>query len=281
MNTNLGLLGMLGIWLTMSMMPLAELLALSASEATFLRGLSGFLIIGLYALFRREIVIFPDRNTTVIVVLFVSATLCLFKAINAWGTNYSALFLDLAVIVPIIFVLLRGQIIDKTTYMAFVLAILGTMLTLRIFSGSEFNLEGFFWSIGALIANGLFIEYAVRATQSNWNKVFWMSLGLALFGIGSLFGIDNLDVIDMEWIALALVFSIATGVLNFYCAFVAFANLKPVAVGMLLLLVTPAIILSSYLILDKSMGIDQLIGVVMTLVAGFIFGHFLRKQSSV
>lgn len=280
MNTNLGLLGMLGIWLTMAMMPLAELLALSASEATFLRGLSGFLIIGLYALFRRGIVIFPDRNTTVIVVLFVSATLCLFKAINAWGTNYSALFLDLAVIVPIIFVLLRGQIIDKTTYMAFVLAILGTMLALRIFSGSEFNPEGFFWSIGALIANGLFIEYAVRATQSNWNKVFWMSLGLVLFGIGSLFGIDNLDVIDMEWIVLALVFSFATGVLNFYCAFVAFANLKPVAMGMLLLLVTPIIILSSYIILGKSMGLDQLIGVTMTLVAGFIFGHFLRRQNA-
>lgn len=280
MNTNLGLLGMLGIWLTMAMMPLVELLVLSASEATLLRGLSGFLIIGLYALFKKGIITLPDKNTLVIVGLFVLATLCLFKAIGAWGTNFSALFLDLAVIVPIIFVLLRGQIIDKTTYMAFVLAILGTMLALRIFSGSEFNLEGFFWSIGALIANGLFIEYAGKATQSNWNKVFWMSLGLILFGIGSLFGIDNLDVIDMEWIALALVFSIATGVLNFYCAFVAFANLKPVAIGMLLLLVTPAIILSSYLILDKSMGIDQLIGVIMTLVAGFIFGHFLRRQNA-
>ena len=279
MNTNIGLLGMLGIWLTMAMMPLVEFLVLSASEATFLRGLSGLLIIGLYALFKKGTITLPDKNTLVIVTLFVLATLCLFKAIGAWGTNFSALFLDLAVIVPIMFVLWRGQKIDTITYLAFVLAILGTMLALRIFSGGEFNYEGLFWSIGALIANGLFIEYAGKATQSNWNKVFWMSAGLVLFGSSALFSLGTIDTINMEWVFLALVFSVATGILNFYCAFIAFANLKPVAMGMLLLLVTPTIILSSYIILGKGMGMDQLIGVVMTLVAGFVFGNFLRKQS--
>jgi len=281
MNTTIGLFGVIGIWITMAMMPLAELLVLTPLQATLFRGASGVVIIGLIALFKSNLVTKPDRNTIRIVIYYVLATLCLFQAIVSWGTNFSALFLDLAVIVPIILAWRRKQSIDTKVYIAFVIAIIGTMLALRVFHGGEFIWMGLFWSIGALVFNGLFIENAGKAKQEDWNKVFWMSLGLVIVGSPALASPMIGDVTTLEpmtWILLAVCFAVATGVLNFYTAFIAFANLSPIFMGVLLLGVTPSIILSSYLILGKGMGVDQLIGVTIILMATAMFGNSLRQK---
>jgi len=280
MNTIHGLLGIAGIWLTMAMMPIAELLALSPTQATFLRGLSGVVSLGSIALFRSRFITMPDWYTLRIVAFFVIATMCVFQAIVSWGANYMALFLDLAVLVPLWFAWRSEQTLKWGTWAAFFVAIVGTVLTLRVYQGGVFAIDGFLWSLGALISNGLFIQYAGTAMQKNWNKAFWMSFGLMLAGIpaiGSDFGFGR--VVDGFGLFLFLaIFAVSTGILNFYFVFLAFANLSAVAVGVLVLGVTPAIILSSYLMLGTAMGTDQLFGVALTLGAVLVFGSALRHK---
>ncbi|KXJ99777.1 MAG: hypothetical protein UZ19_OD1000275 [Parcubacteria bacterium OLB19] len=230
------------------------------------------------ALFIKGLITLPDKNTIKIVLLFTLATFCLFQAINIWGANYSALFLDLAVAVPVVLAVLRKEIINSAVYLTFLLAVFGTMLALKIFSGGEIIWTGLLWSLGALVANGLFIEYAKDAIQAKWNKVFWMSLGLVIVGLVSFSEVLSLQTIEIQyyWL-LVILFALSTGILNFYFAFLAFENLKPIEVGVLILGVTPSIILASYFMLGKSLSVDQILGVAITLLATMIFGRFLSK----
>ncbi|MEK7462342.1 MAG: hypothetical protein AAB618_02100 [Patescibacteria group bacterium] len=282
MKTIKGLLGVFGIWLTMAMMPLSELLTVPPLYASWLRGLSGFVVIGSWALVRPGLVSKPDFNTIKVVASFALATVCLFQAIEAWGANFSALFLDLAVIVPLGLLVCRGGNVGLSTIVAFLVALLGTAITLRIFQGVTFNLLGLFWSLGAMLTNGLVIQFAGEAKQENWNKAFWMSAGLVLVGIPAFF-LESLNVgagsfsLGM-WLFLLVLFAITTGMLNFYSSFVAFEYLGSVAVGVLVLGVTPSIMTASYFLLDRSLGWDQTIGVVITLAAVLMFGNSLRKS---
>jgi drug/metabolite transporter (DMT)-like permease len=283
MNTITGLFGIAGIWLTMAMVPLIELLGLTAGEATFLRGLSGVVAIGAASLWLRGLVTKPDKETVRIAVLFTLATVCLFQAVTAWGANFSALFLDMALFVPLYFLWRSGQRISAVTIVAIVAALFGTLLALRIFDGGALSLAGLVFSLGALLFNGLFIQYAGKATQANWNKAFWMSLGLLAASLPTVSSgglITSGAVLSPIFVALVLLFSIATGMLNFYSAFTAFKHLSPVTVGVLILGVTPTIMLSSYLMLGRGMGIDQLVGVGITLVSVLLFGYTIRKDST-
>lgn len=278
MNTITGLFGIVGIWLTMAMVPLIEFLGLTATEATFLRGLSGVVAIGVASLWLRGLVTKPDRATVRIAVLFTLATVCLFQAVAAWGANFSALFLDMALFVPLYFLWRSGQRISIVTIAAIAMALFGTLLALRIFDGGVLSLAGLVFSLWALFFNGLFIQYAGQATQANWNKAFWMSVGLLAVGLPAISGgvITSGAVFSPTFILLALLFSIATGVLNFYSAFTAFKHLSSVAVGVLVLGVTPIIMVSSYVLLGRTMGIDQIIGVGITLAAVLLFARSLR-----
>ncbi len=280
MNPVLGLLGIAGIWLTMAMMPLSQLLALSTAQATFFRGVSGLVLVGFFSLFISGLITKPDKQTVTISLLFTFTTLCLFQAFQAWGTNFSALFLDLAVLVPLAFVWRRGQNLGRMTGGAIVVAIVGTMLTLRVFQGNQVSLEGLFWSVCALVSNGLFIEKAGAAKQGNWNKAFWISFGLVMAGLPGLFDEfgSGSNLSSGQWVMLCVIFAVSTGVLNFYSAFIAFANLSSVQVGVLVLGVTPSIIIATYFILGKAMGTDQLFGVALTLAAVLVFGNALRPK---
>ena len=167
------------------------------------------------------------------------------------------------------------------TWIALVVAILGTMLTLRLHQGGVFVWNGFLWSVGALVANGLFIENLGRAVQGKWNRVFWMSLGLVIVGLPALlddFSGSMPEVGQGVWLFLLVWFAVTTGVLNFYCSFTAGDNLSSVALGVLVLGVTPMIIISSYFMLGKSLGVDQIIGVAITLGAALVFGYALRPN---
>jgi drug/metabolite transporter (DMT)-like permease len=223
----------------------------------------------------------PDIHTIKVVACFVFATFCFFQAVQAWGANYTALFLDLAVIVPLGLLVFRGGKVGLSTIVAFLVAVLGTAITLKIFQEVTFSFLGLFWSLGAMLANGLVIQFAGEAKQENWNKAFWMSAGLVLVGMPAFF-LESLNIgagsFSFEsWIFLLVVFAITTGMLNFYSSFVAFEHLGSVAVGVLVLGVTPSIMTASYFLLNHSLGWDQIIGVVITLVAVLMFGNTLRQ----
>jgi drug/metabolite transporter (DMT)-like permease len=188
----------------------------------------------------------------------------------------------MALFVPLYFMWRAGQKISVVTGLTIFGALVGTMLALQVFDGGVLSWSGLLFSMGALVCNGLFIQYAGSATQGNWNKAFWMSAGLFLVGLPSLAGgvFAMGSAYTFSFAALLILFSVATGLLNFYSAFTALKNLSPVTVGVLVLGVTPTIMLSSYVLLGTQMSVTQIIGVVLTLGAVLIFGLSVRREKS-
>ncbi|MEN9552392.1 MAG: hypothetical protein RI935_769 [Candidatus Parcubacteria bacterium] len=279
----LGALGMLGIYLTMATIPLAEKLGLIATESMFLRGASGVLagvLIVAFLAFKKVRVV-PSKELIFISVFFSLATFFLFKGAVAWGSNATVLFLDLAVLVPIVFSIRSGQRFGVSFYVMLLIAFFGTALALNVFETMTWNFDGFLFSLCAMLFNGLFIQYANRSTESNWVKAFWMSATLVLVSlILSNNPSEPLAIKQYDWtyISLLVGFSVLTGVLNFYSAFTAFTHLTSVQVGTFVLGVTPSVMLGSYFILGKTQNIEQIIGVVITIVSIY-FIEKQRKQS--
>ena len=277
MNTQKGLFGIFGIWLTMAMMPIAELLPLSPYQLLILRGAPAaffFFMIGMQS--KEERVKIPDRYTLATSIMFVLACIGLFNAIKAWGTNLSAILLDMAVLVNFIFALTRGERITGINFSCFAVAIVGSFLALRGWDTVNLNMEGLLWSLLAMTANGLFIEWNAKAEQSVSTKIFWWGTSLTLCGV--LFSENIHSSWNVTTILLAMWFGVATGLLNFLCAITAFTNLKSVLVGTLVLGVTPSILIGSYFITGKTLAPDQLFGIALTLVAVGSLGYTLQKK---
>jgi drug/metabolite transporter (DMT)-like permease len=183
--------------------------------------------------------------------------------------------LDMAVLVNFLFAVRRGEKISLVNTIVFCGAIVGSFFALRAWDTAHLNIAGLLWSLLALVSNGLYIEYASRAKQTFSNKVFWMSLGLLLFGFAVSPGPMELDAI---W-PLALWFAIATGILNFFVSFAAFSNLKPAWTGTLVLGVTPSILIGSYFITGKVLGTDQLLGIALVLCSVGSMGYLLNLSA--
>ncbi len=277
MNTRIGLLGIFGIWLTMAMMPLAELMQLNANQLLVLRGLPAVVILGLAATIPRYRISMPDRNTILFAFFFVVACLGLFQGIKAWGASLSAVLLDMAVLVNFFFAAVRKEKIGVANLMLFGTAIAGSFLALRAWDAGNINVTGLLWSLVALVANGLGIEYGSRAQQDNQTKAFWQSVALSTVGF-AFSGTSPLDI-RSHWL-MALVFGISTGLLNFLSAFVAFKNLKPTWTGTLVLGVTPWILIGSWFITGKILGLDQMLGVGVVICSVGTLAYLLGKKKS-
>lgn len=276
MNTRLGILGILGIWATMAMMPIAELLSASPYQLLALRGLPGVVVLGALAVIRKDLRIqWPDLMTSLTSVMFVVACVGLFSAIKEWGTNLSAVLLDMAVFVNFTLAIVRGERIGRPVMLAFACAIVGSALALRVWDTAHLDVAGLLWSLLALVANGLCIEFGTKMRQDFPTRVFWFSAALVAAGV--------VLSIGEPWqlqgkILPALWFGVTTGLLNFLCAFLAFKNLKAIWTGTLVLGVTPSILLGSLLITGRVLYPDQLLGIALTLVAVGCLGSYLAMR---
>ncbi len=274
----MGFYGIVGVWLTMAMIPIAELLPLNSYQLLVLRGAPAAIFFVCAGMFNKQgRVEFPDKDTLITALLFVLACIGLFNAIKAWGANLSAVFLDMAVLVNFVFAIIRNEKVRPVTHVCFAVAIVGSFFAMRGWDIAHLNIEGLLWSLLALVANGLFIEVNGKAAQRISTKVFWWGISLTIFGLLSS------TSANANWLAtpvlLALWFGIATGLLNFLCAITAFSNLRPVMVGTLVLGVTPSILIGSYFITGKMLGIDQLLGILLILSSVGYLGSALQKKS--
>lgn len=278
MNTTVGLIMIaLGV-LTMAMMPIAENLNLSAFQLLVLRGGPAAIVFGLVGLTSRNkkhCIDWPDQNTWLLTIFFLIASLGLFQGVKVWGASLTAVLLDMAVLVNFIFALVRGEKVAKANYILFCAAITGSFFALRVWDVAHLSLSGFLWSLVALVANGLFIEYASKAKQSFPTRVFWLSIGLVLFGGLGSFG----ETWDLNGrVGLAIWFGVSTGLLNFTFVFMAFQNLKAIWIGILVLAVTPCILVSSWMMNGKVFSADQLFGMILILSSVGSLGYFLNKS---
>lgn len=274
MNIKLGLIGIFGIWATMALLPLAQLLPHNPYQLLVVRGLPAVVVFAIF-LATKKAGFRPDRYTLLLSAFFALASLSLFEAIKAWGANLSAVMLDMAVLVNFAIALKRGEKITRMTIAAFFLAIFGSFLALRAWTGTV-NVEGLLWSLLALVANGLFIEFASSAKQDKNTKVFWQGLILVLVGI--VFSWNSGFAVYSEKLPLALLLGLATGLVNFLFAFMAFSNLKPTQTGVLILGVTPSILIGSWILLGQTLALDQIAGVGIILGSCYFLGRSLQKE---
>ena len=275
MNTRDGLLGIFGIWITMALMPLAELMPFNPYQLLVLRGLPAVILLGLAAAIPRYRISMPDRNTMLFALFFVVASLGLFQGIKAWGASLSAVLLDMAVLVNFLFAAVRREKIGIANIALFATAIVGSFLALRGWDCGNINVSGLLWSMLALVANGLGIEYGSRAKQNNQTKAFWQSAALSILGL-AFSGAHSWNL--GGFVVMALVFGISTGLLNFLSAFVAFKNLKPTWTGTLVLGVTPSILIGSWFITGKVLGMDQILGVGVVICSVGYLGYLLKNE---
>src|SRR3989338_6214079 len=173
-----GLTGIVGIWLTMAMMPLAELLPLTAWQLLIVRGAPGAAVFGVVILLQKGTIELPDLNMILTAVAFMLACVGLFNAILAWGTNLSAVMLDMAVLVNFCFAVWHKKLVARASVVLFITAIIGSYLALRGWDVPNLNIAGLLWSLLALVANGLVIEFGAKTKQDSKVRVFWMSAAL-------------------------------------------------------------------------------------------------------
>jgi len=273
-----GLTGIVGIWLTMAMMPLAELLPLTAWQLLIVRGAPGAAVFGVVILLQKGSIELPDLNLMLTAVAFMLACVGLFNAILAWGTNLSAVMLDMAVLVNFCFAVWHKKLVARASVVLFITAIIGSYLALRGWDVPNLNIAGLLWSLLALVANGLVIEFGAKTKQDSKVRVFWMSATLVAAGLLVSWGVP-LHLSEPRLLAIAVLFGVTTGLLNFLCGFRAFSNLPAVAIGVLVLGVTPSILLSSWLILGKTLGADQLAGIGIILTSVGLLGYLLNRAS--
>ena len=273
-----GLTGIVGIWLTMAMMPLAELLPLTAWQLLIVRGAPGAAVFGVVILLQKGSIELPDLNLILTAVALMLACVGLFNAILAWGTNLSAVMLDMAVLVNFCFAVWHKKLVARASVVLFITAIIGSYLALRGWDVPNLNIAGLLWSLLALVANGLVIEFGAKTKQDSKVRVFWMSAALVAAGLLVSWGAP-LHLSEPRLLAIAVLFGVTTGLLNFLCGFRAFSNLPAVAIGVLVLGVTPSILLSSWLILGKTLGADQLAGIGIILTSVGLLGYLLNRAS--
>jgi hypothetical protein len=136
-----------------------------------------------------------------------------------------------------------------------------------------------------MVANGLFIETMQKQNQSLTTQVFWLSSVLAGIGvIGSLDTISSFVLLTSNQALVALGVGLSTGLINFYMGFMASRSLQAVTMGLLVLGVTPTIIAATYIMqmmypdVYKVMGIDQLVGVMISVVALGVYCVFSSQK---
>ena len=277
MNIGKGLLGIFLICITMAMMPLAELLSLTPYQLLVVRGVPAIFFGCLFGIFdNKNRMGLPDRYTLLSGITFCLACIGLFNAIRAWGINLSAVLLDMGVLVNFILAIKRGEKLTPLNTGCFVFAIIGSFIAMRGWNTTGISITGLLWSILALSMNGLFVEFNSKATQGSYTKICWWGILLTFTGV--LFSIND----NVNWskfpVSIALLFGVATGAINFFGVILAGKNLKPVWMGTLVMAVTPSILLGSWFILKKSLGIDQLFGVLLMLGVSGYLGYQLNKK---
>ncbi len=264
----------------MASMPFLELVPVTGADITLARGIPGVIVLGAVWLLSKGVISLPNRSTAFLSLFFALATVGLFEGIKTWGANYTIIMLDMAVLVPLILKKFRGEKIPRAILIAFFVAIFGGILSLRVWRIEDLVLSGFAWGMMALVFNGLYMEAGGKEQSTRQNihtEVFWQSVGLSITGL--LIGGGIVTALTFGQAAILILISVAAGLINFYLFLTALKKLGNVLVGMLVLSITPLTIITSYVFLGKTMGLDQLVGVILSLTAvGYIALSGARKK---
>lgn len=274
-KTLLGLLGVLGIWLTAGLaLPFVNVL--NMFTPTQLMVFRGFLTAAMALIGLRGVIGRVDKYTYLIALTLPFATLGLFEGIRHWGAGPTIIIITATPLVNLVIGAFLGRRISPASIIGLVM-VLGGVVMARW--NGNFQWAGFAWSLFGTIMNGILYEFFARAKSNALQKCFYASMGMGTLGLILSAGTSWSAIAEPKLILFVLGFAFVGGFLYWISNLMAFENLPTTEASVLAQGETPAVIIGASIMLGEHLTFVQWIGVGITLCGAWYLSRWLAKQT--
>ncbi|MHB8903859.1 MAG: EamA family transporter [Patescibacteria group bacterium] len=274
-KTLLGLLGVLGIWLTVGLaLPFVNVLSMFTPPQLMV--FRGFLTAVMALIGLRGVIGRADKYTYLMALTLPFATLGLFEGIRHWGAGPTIIIITATPIVNLIIGIFLGRRISLVSMFGLTLVFIGVLIARW---GGHFQWEGFAWTLFGTIMNGVMYEFFARAKSAPLQRCFWGSIGMGILGLIFSANVSWTPIVNLNVILLVLGFAFVGGLLYWIANLTAFDNLPTTEASILAQGETPAVILGASIFLGESLSVWQWTGVIIALCGAWYLSRWLTKQS--
>lgn len=272
-STKLGLLAVLGIWLSAGLaLPFVNVLSMfTPAQLMVLRGGVAALIVILCVRYRFER---PDKYAWAIMHVLPFATLGLYQGIRYWGAGPTLIILTTSPVINLLVSKCLGNKISKAAITGLILMLGGVVLARW---GGHFNWTGFLWSVLASVMSGVLYEFLARSKTGPMQKCILAYIGMATLGFIVGFGDSWSALADSRLALIVLAFAFIGGFLYWIANVVAFKNLETLEASVLAQGETPAVIFGAWLLLGEKLTSLQWLGVSIALSGAWYLSKNLTK----
>jgi len=273
-KTLLGLLGVLGIWLTAGLaLPFVNVLNMFTPPQLMV--FRGFLTATMAFIGLRGVIGRVDKYTCLIALTLPFATLGLFEGIRHWGAGPTIIIITATPIVNLIIGAFLGRRISLASIFGLALVFVGVSIARW---GGHFQWAGFAWTLFGTIMNGILYEFFARAKSAPLQICFWGSIGMGSLGLILSVNTSWAPIANLNIALLVLGFAFIGGLLYWVANLTAFNNLPTTEASVLAQGETPAVILGASIFLGESLTIWQWFGVAIALYGAWYLSRWLTKQ---
>lgn len=274
-STIIGLLGVLGIWLTAGLaLPFVNVLKVFTPEQLMV--FRGFLTAAMALIGLRGIIGKVDKFTWLIALTLPFATLGLFQGIRHWGAGPTIIIITATPLVNLAISFFLGRKVSGASIIGLVLVLGGVLIARR---GGHFQWEGFAWTVFGTVMNGILYEFFARAKANSLQKCFYACMGMGILGLILSVNTPWANVMDPKLAIMLVSFSFVGGFLYWIANLLAFENLPTTETGVLAQGETPGVIIGAYFMLGEHLTLVQWTGVVISLFgAGYLSWWLAQKE---
>jgi len=214
--------------------------------------------------------------------MFSLATLFLYYGIRAWGPGPSLVVITLTPIVNILAKFLRGKTVERRVYFSMTGLLLGVMIALNPWQ-ANFDRTGLTLSVIAMLLAGVAMEVlAGKKGVDAYNKSFWIAVITTFIGCLASAVMGQMPFVEVEWTLWHTLILLGFGVIGGFCYYlanvVAVEELETEVASTIAMAETPAVIVSSWLMLGDTLTWIQWGGVLIALFATFTLVHAQEKK---
>ena len=273
-KTLLGLIGVLGIWLTAGLaLPFVNVLnVFSPPQLMVFRG---FLTAIMAFIGLRGVIGRADKYTYLVALILPFATLGLFEGIRHWGAGPTIIIVTATPIVNLIISFFWGRRISLASIFGLTLVFTGVLIARW---GGHFQWAGFIWTLFGTIMNGILYEFFARAKSAPMQRCFWGSIGMGVLGLILSVNTSWASLANPKIALLVLGFAFVGGLLYWIANLTAFDNLPTMEVSILAQGETPAVIIGASIFLGESLSVWQWLGVIIALCGAWYLSRWLTKH---
>lgn len=285
-KTWLGLIGVLGIWVTAGLaLPFVNVLGMFTP--TQLMVFRGFLTALMAFIGLRGVIGRVDKYTYLIALVLPFATLGLFEGIRHWGAGPTIIIITATPLVNFALSPFFGRRISKASVVGLLLLLGGVALASR---GGHFQWIGFLWTVFGTVMNGILYELFSRALPVLWEdspqeklrkklaKCFYACVGMGTLGAIMSAREPWANVGEPKIALMILGFAFVGGFLYWLSNLIAFENLPANEASVLAQGETPAVILGASWMLGEHLTPVQWFGVFFALYGASYLSYWLSKK---